>query len=708
MLLNFKKRRRLALALICLFWLIPALLLIGLKILDTEALPDLVYRVYTYVRMTFDQGEFGIRDSLAWHGKKAPLDEELVYLAVDNRSLVLDHLWEEDFEESEALRLMKSSWPWPRTVYGHILDRLFEAGAKVVMLDFLFFTPTENDQYLKESLDKYREKVVVGANYTFVEAPFGGLIRKLDIPYGTVIPQTDPLDKRIAYVNVPLDKDNETVRGIDYYKREGTKALTARALQIIGEDHLIKEVTERKILRYGAIVGEGYLPHTVADIFVESIWQNNYQNGAFFKDKVVILGPFGNWTQDYHMTPVGNMPGPEIHLNALAAARHGYFISETSLWGECLAITLASLIAWFLSVSLKQPFIRVLCMVVMNGAFVALLFYLYNEHSFFLTAFLPLLVFNTGGFSCLVLEYVSDWVEKNRVRSTFESYVSKNLVKQILDSPDEYMDSLGGVRKPVTVFFSDVRNFTTMTEAADSQQLVNQLNEYFTAMVDCVFNHGGTLDKFIGDAIMAVWGNTTSEGVKEDVTNGVRASLAMLPELDRLNADWESRGIAPLSIGMGLNCGEVIVGNMGSLKKKEFTVIGDAVNLASRLEGVTKQYGISFCVGENIVDLIRDDFIIQTVDLIQVKGKTKPVEVFTIHAEKSLVDEKAYTWLEPYEKGINFYRNLAFIEAEECFGYAYALAPEDNLTSLYIKRCQDYQESPPPEDWDGVYVMKGK
>lgn len=688
--------------------LAPVFLVVTIELIGLGKFPPFIQRAHSYVNNTFYLGELNIRDNLAWHGKKAPIDDDLVYLAVDNASIVLDHLWEEDFEASEALRLMKSGWPYPRSVYAYILDRLFDAGAKVVILDFLFLTPTENDFILKASLDKYRDKVVVGANYSNATLPNGNVVIKLDIPYETIITQKDPLDKRIAYVNFPNDED-DIIRNLDFYKANNTTSITARALEILGEDQYIHGIEKRQIIRFGEKAGAGYLPHSVANIFVDSYWENNYQNGDFFKNKIILLGPYGNWSQDYHMTPVGNMPGPELHLNALAAARHAHFISETPIWMQCIIVLLSALLAWILSISMRQPLFRAVLILLTNGLFLGLLFYLYNAYSFYLIAFAPLFVFNSGSIFSLALEYAFDWMEKNRVRSMLDTYVSKNVVKQILDSPDAYMESLGGVRKPVTVFFSDVRGFTTMTEAvSDSQQFVTQLNEYFTAMVDCVFDHNGTLDKFIGDAIMAVWGNTTSEGIELDAKNGVKASLAMLNELDRLNADWQRRGMIPFKIGMGLNYGEVIVGNMGSLKKKEFTVIGDAVNLASRLEGVTKTYGIEFCMGESIAELVKDEFIIQTVDLIKVKGKTKPVEVFTVHSEKVNIDQEAYTWLEHFEKGIILYRNKSFVKAEESFNLAYSLNPEDSLCSLYVKRSQDCQFSPPPEEWDGVYEMKTK
>ena len=171
---------------------------------------------------------------------------------------------------------------------------------------------------------------------------------------------------------------------------------------------------------------------------------------------------------------------------------------------------------------------------------------------------------NTGGALCLVQKFFATFLEKLRTRAMLERYVSHNFVREVLDRSSNFEESLGGVRRRCTMLFSDIRGFTTMTEGADSQALVTQLNEYLSEMVECVFRHEGTLDKFIGDAVMAVWGNVRERSDREDAVSAVRSALDMLAALDRLNADWKTRGIEELHIGVGLNHGEVIVGNMGS------------------------------------------------------------------------------------------------------------------------------------------------
>jgi adenylate cyclase len=204
------------------------------------------------------------------------------------------------------------------------------------------------------------------------------------------------------------------------------------------------------------------------------------------------------------------------------------------------------------------------------------------------------------------------------------------VVRELLDQPKLYAQSLGGVLKPATILFSDIRGYSIVAARSDPQALVAQLNEYLTAMVECVFRFGGTLDKFIGDAVMAVWGNTRSDGVRNDAANAVRAALAMRQELIRLNESWASRGLPPLRIGVALNHGEVVVGNIGSPQRMEFTVIGEAVNVSWKLQELTKDLGTELIVGENVMALVIEEFELRPLGKVAIKGVPQPLEIFEV------------------------------------------------------------------------------
>ena len=349
----------------------------------------------------------------------------------------------------------------------------------------------------------------------------------------------------------------------------------------------------------------------------------------------------------------------------------------------------------------------------MTGAWLFLALYgleqlLYNATGFLPIVLSPLLALVASGASFSVIEQVVERMEKARLRKTFERYVSKDIVKELVDNPESWLNATKGQRKPITVLFSDVRGFTTLTEnAADPHALVAQLNEYFDEMVEIVFANKGTLDKFIGDCVMAHWGSITTEGVVIDVQRAVVTAVRMRKTLAELNPRWKARGMLELHVGIGVNMGEAIVGNLGSKEKAEVSVIGDAVNLASRLEGVTKQYHIDLCIGENVALLVRDFFILRSVDLIVVKGKTKPVEIFAVLDERSagVADP---VWLARHEEAVKLYRKGDFAAAETAWHEVLAQAPEDGIAETFIARCSELKASPPTAEWRGVFEMKGK
>jgi len=314
----------------------------------------------------------------------------------------------------------------------------------------------------------------------------------------------------------------------------------------------------------------------------------------------------------------------------------------------------------------------------------------------------------SGSFS-LGFEYALERIEKLRTRRTLERYVSKNLVKEVLENPGSYYSTLRGVRVPVSILFSDLVGFTTLSEKADPEALVAQLNEYLTRMTSVVFSNGGTLDKFIGDAIMAVWGNVRSFGVAQDAKNCARAALAMRRELRQLNEKWRDEGRMGLGMGIGINQGEVIVGNIGSQERMDPTVIGDSVNLASRLEGLTRIYGVDILLGPTAAELVRDEFHLRSVARVQVKGKTKPVDAFTfIGARNEDVDSQLLKWLEVYEEGLEKFRARDFTQAKILFSRFLEFYPDDLLAQMYLARSLDYERQPPDEAWNAVEVLTKK
>ncbi len=321
-----------------------------------------------------------------------------------------------------------------------------------------------------------------------------------------------------------------------------------------------------------------------------------------------------------------------------------------------------------------------------------------------------LAVFLLSGLFSLGYEYAMERLEKLRTRRTLERYVSKNLVQEILDNPGGFYNSLKGVRIPATILFSDIVGFTSLTENADPEALVTQLNEYLSQMTKAVFEHGGTLDKFIGDAVMAVWGNVRSQGEANDTRLAARAALTMRRELKILNDGWFARGIAPFAIGIGINQGVVVGANIGSQEKADPTVIGDSVNLASRLESLTRTYGTDILLGPTATALIRDQFHVRSVARVQVKGKTEPVEIATLIGARDdqTLDPELLRHLETYEEAFQKFRQRDFRAAKILLSQFLEFYPNDYLANMYLERALEYEEAPPGEAWNAVEVFKKK
>ena len=299
---------------------------------------------------------------------------------------------------------------------------------------------------------------------------------------------------------------------------------------------------------------------------------------------------------------------------------------------------------------------------------------------------------------------VEDVSGEKRMKSTMARYMDPRLADQLLSGGDE---ALGGKSVNATVMFSDIRSFTTISEELGAQGTVALLNEYFTLMVDCIQKHGGMLDKFIGDAIMAIFGLPLQH--EDDEDRAVRAAVGMIQELSHWNAEREAQGKKAVEIGLGLNTDSIVSGNIGSPKRMDYTVIGDGVNLASRLESACKQYGARILISENTYRKLRGTYRVREVDLVVVKGKTEPVGVFEVldyYTEESFPNVADF--IGHYRNGILAYRRRNWDKAVDAFNQALRLRGTDKLCQLYVERSQDYKANPPGADWDGVWVLKSK
>jgi len=302
------------------------------------------------------------------------------------------------------------------------------------------------------------------------------------------------------------------------------------------------------------------------------------------------------------------------------------------------------------------------------------------------------------------LVVLEDITNEQRLRGAIARYMTKEVADRLLEEGEGV---LGGQIQDATVMFTDIRNFTGISEKIGPKETVALLNEYFSIMVDIIFTYEGTLDKYIGDAIMAVFGAPFSTG--EDADRSVRTAIDMLNALKEFNHQRENLSRETIKIGIGINSNEILSGNIGSIKRMDYTVIGDGVNLAARLESVNKIYGTNIIISDSTRKGLNSDYTLREIDLIRVKGKTEPVAIYQIldyHDENSFPNMDDV--LELFEGGLKHYRRNNWPKAIKFFKNALALNPGDTVSQLFFGRCRHYLENPPSNDWDGVWVMETK
>ena len=300
----------------------------------------------------------------------------------------------------------------------------------------------------------------------------------------------------------------------------------------------------------------------------------------------------------------------------------------------------------------------------------------------------------------VVLEDIS---QEKRMKNAMYRYMTPGVAEQVMALGEDAL--LEGERKEVTILFSDIRGYTTITENLEASEVVRLLNRYFETMVEAVFNHQGTLDKFIGDALMAVFGAPLS--IESHALMAVKTALDMRHRLRQFNLSRPHE--TQLKIGVGISSGEVVSGNIGSQKRMDYTVIGDGVNLSSRLEAITKQYGCDIILSEFTYQLCSDYILVRDLDKVRVKGKQKAVSIYElIGANSQPIDLETEEFLEFYVKGRQAYMNKEFSQAISYFELAQKIRPEDKAVAIHVQRSHDYIKNPPPNDWDGVYTMTTK
>jgi adenylate cyclase len=303
----------------------------------------------------------------------------------------------------------------------------------------------------------------------------------------------------------------------------------------------------------------------------------------------------------------------------------------------------------------------------------------------------------------VVIFYLTEEKSRKWITSIFGKYVSPIVIENLIKNPAGI--KLGGEKRNITLFFSDIRGFTLLSEKLAPEDLVSLLNEYLTEMTSIIIKDQGLVDKYMGDAIMAFWGAPLDQPDHAELA--CLSSLEMIDKLRELNKKWKMEGIPSFKIGVGLNSGDAIVGNMGSNKRFDYTAMGDNVNLASRLEGLNKIYGTNIIISENTHKIIKDKFETRKLDVVKVKGKKKPILIYELISNNEKIKKKHKEFVNRFESSLELYFKRKWGEANKSFQKTLEIM-DDDASHIFISRCQKFIKTPPPNDWDGSWEMETK
>ena len=658
----------------------------------------------------------------------------------------------------QSAGMIPTPFPYPRDYYTKMIRNLFAAGARAIGIDIIMDEPSKDpaaDSSLARTLRKYKHVVLAARNdvdvsgrYKILKSAdfYHNVFMKDDSAIGVVLVENDPDGVYRRYM--PF---NAFQTGPDNYKiipsfgfavlsqylgLDDTIAALHKDYFQLGQLKIPKYDETSLLINYSGPSGQ-FPTYDVWQVLDDSSFTTSFEketgvevddyydlkNSGVFKDKVVLIGAVYPESNDLKPIPyrrnsstlTGNLAyGIEIHASAIETVLDGKYLVPTGPWFDffemllgALLISLTSFI--FKSAKHSRMFLVIFVPLLVTGVVIVASFWgafvLFAGRGIVLKIVYPVLAYAFSYVSTVVFQLASERRQKTVIRSLFNRYVDPSVVNELVENPE--LVRLGGERKEMSVLFSDIANFTTVSESLAPEDLVAHLNEYLTSMTEVVFKLSGTLDKYIGDAIIAFWGAPLE--LKEHALRTCQAAIEMTRRLKELHGKWSEEKKPILNFRIGINSGEMIVGNVGGRERFDYTVIGDNVNLASRLESANKMYHTQIMMSEYTYEFVKEIVYARELDLIIVKGKTRPVRIFQLISDnRESVSEEKKKVVGLYLNGLREYRRRNWSEAVEHFASALAIDPDDYPSEMYLERCQLYQMEPPEPNWDGVFVMKTK
>ncbi|MCX7984068.1 MAG: CHASE2 domain-containing protein [Bacteroidetes bacterium] len=656
----------------------------------------------------------------------------------------------------DDLKAFVEPFPFPRDYYAHVIENLNEAGARVIVFDITFESPGKTaagDSVFREALKKY-SNVVLATKVETQTLQTGAIVRSTEPMYDNIF---FDVNRNVGVVNIHKDRDDVCRSYFPMLTVRGwlTPTLAFAALNrmynlppltcVTVEEEVFKfgtrvipkyDATSFLLDFYGPVQTFRYVPFSQVIDDEEFQTKDELELGesidAFddnlkrlFKDKIVIIGSLMAEERDYHNVPLyieegGKknyaMHGVEIHATAIQNILDGTFITRIDPGIErALVVVLA--IAGFLGfVALRRLHVRRVWLVEL-GAFAGIVvliaviieisIILFASSKVLINVVPPSVAIIVAYVGAAIYQYLVERQQKVLIKHVFSHYINPAVVNELIANPEKA--KLGGDRRELTVFFADVANFTSIAEQYHDkpEKLVEILNEYLDEMTRIILKYNGTLDKYEGDAIMAFWGAPLHQS--DHALRACLAALEMQKRLLVLRPKWVKERKPPLEARMGINTGIMIVGNMGGRDRFDYTVVGDSVNLASRLESANKQYQSKIMISDFTYQHVKEKVVVRELDLIQVKGKTEPVKVYELLGITPMeMTEQQQQSLELYHEGLKLYRQRQWDEAIAYMEQALALDKTCFVAQLYIERAQLYKLTPPPPEWNGVFVMTMK
>jgi len=439
-------------------------------------------------------------------------------------------------------------------------------------------------------------------------------------------------------------------------------------------------------------------------ISATDIMQGKLQPGEL-SGKIGIVGSSAQGLFDLRATPVGEVyPGVEAHANLIAGYMDNTIRSKPQMFELAISVLIVMLIGVPLALALVKmnPLVSTVTVGVTGAAYAALNLYFWDQN-LVLPIAVPLLMILLIYLLNMAYGFFIEARSKKAITSIFGTYVPKELVDEMAKDPDAYTTK--GETREMTVLFSDVRNFTSISEGLSATELTALMNAYLTEMTKTIQSEKGTIDKYIGDAIMAFWGAPLKDA--NHAEHALRSAMVMQRQLDEIAPDFIKRGWPKLAIGVGLNCGPMNVGDMGSAFRRAYTVMGDAVNLASRLESLTKEYGVGILVSENIVAAV-PDVVYRELDRVRVKGKLEPVTIYEPVGEQGKIGDTLVNEIDRFHRALDCYRQQRWDEAEQTIASLSMADTNRKVYHMYLERIAALRANPPAKNWDGVFTFMTK